>query len=94
LDHSSVVTTGRYVTSNLHMRREALGAFWKHAGLRRVRAQALATKVRVARVLEIAVATRFIWSPKTDQGASSLAIATYAPDKTELKIMGLIWISR
>ncbi len=33
LGHSSVATTSRYVTTNLQMKREALEAFWKRAGL-------------------------------------------------------------
>lgn len=39
LGHSSVATTGRYITTNLQMKREALEAFWKHAGLGRARAK-------------------------------------------------------
>ncbi len=34
LGHSSVATTSRYVTTNLQMKREALEAFWKRAGLK------------------------------------------------------------
>ena len=33
LGHASVATTNRYITTNLKMKREALEAFWKHAGL-------------------------------------------------------------
>jgi len=33
LGHATVATTSRYVTANLQMRREALEAFWKRAGL-------------------------------------------------------------
>jgi site-specific recombinase XerD len=33
LGHTSVATTGRYITTNLQMKREALQTFWKHAGL-------------------------------------------------------------
>jgi site-specific recombinase XerD len=33
LGHSSVATTSRYVSTNLHMKRDALEAFWKRAGL-------------------------------------------------------------
>jgi site-specific recombinase XerD len=33
LGHSTVVTTNRYVTSNLKMKRDVLEAFWKRAGL-------------------------------------------------------------
>ena len=39
LGHFSVATTGRYITTNLQMKREALEAFWKHAGLGRARAR-------------------------------------------------------
>jgi site-specific recombinase XerD len=33
LGHASVATTGRYLTSNLDMKRRALESFWKRAGL-------------------------------------------------------------
>jgi len=35
LGHVSVATTGRYLSSNLEMKRKVLGAFWQHAGLTR-----------------------------------------------------------
>jgi integrase/recombinase XerD len=39
LGHSSVATTNRYITTNLQMKRDALEAFWKQAGLGRARAK-------------------------------------------------------
>ena len=33
LGHTSVATTSRYITTNLHMKRQVLDAFWKRAGL-------------------------------------------------------------
>jgi site-specific recombinase XerD len=33
LGHAGVATTGRYITTNLQMRREAMDVFWKHAGI-------------------------------------------------------------
>ena len=33
LGHSSVATTGRYITTNLQMKRDAMRNFWKHAGI-------------------------------------------------------------
>ena len=33
LGHTSVATTGRYITTNLQMKRDALQTFWKHAGI-------------------------------------------------------------
>ena len=33
LGHATVSTTGRYVATNLQMKREALDTFWKHAGI-------------------------------------------------------------
>ena len=33
LGHAGVATTGRYITTNLQMKRDALEAFWEHAGL-------------------------------------------------------------
>jgi integrase/recombinase XerD len=33
LGHASVATTGRYITTNLQMKRNAMQAFWKTAGI-------------------------------------------------------------
>jgi integrase len=33
LGHSSVATTGRYLQTNLEMKRKVLNQFWKRAGL-------------------------------------------------------------
>jgi site-specific recombinase XerD len=33
LGHASIATTGRYVKTNLQMKRHALNAFWQRAGL-------------------------------------------------------------
>lgn len=33
LGHASVATTGRYITTNLQMKRDAMQAFWKKAGI-------------------------------------------------------------
>ena len=33
LGHASIATTSRYITTNLKMKRDALQAFWKHAGI-------------------------------------------------------------
>jgi len=33
LGHASIATTSRYITTNLQMKREALEAFWLHAGI-------------------------------------------------------------
>lgn len=40
LGHASIATTGRYVSTNLQMKRDALETFWQHAGIRPVRAKA------------------------------------------------------
>jgi site-specific recombinase XerD len=39
LGHTSVATTGRYITTNLQMKRDAMQTFWKHAGLGSTRAK-------------------------------------------------------
>jgi len=39
LGHASVATTGRYITTNLQMKRDALETFWEHAGLEPARAK-------------------------------------------------------
>jgi len=33
LGHASIATTGRYITTNLQMKREAMQTFWIHAGI-------------------------------------------------------------
>lgn len=33
LGHASIATTGRYLTTNLQMKREAMQTFWKHSGI-------------------------------------------------------------
>ena len=40
LGHASVATTGRYITTNLQMKRDAMEAFWKKAGIEPARAKA------------------------------------------------------
>ncbi|WP_157271394.1 tyrosine-type recombinase/integrase [Azohydromonas aeria] len=40
LGHSSIATTGRYLTVNLQMKREAMQAFWKQAGIEPAQARA------------------------------------------------------
>lgn len=37
LGHASVATTGRYITTNLQMKRDAMQAFWKSAGIERAK---------------------------------------------------------
>lgn len=39
LGHASVATTGRYITTNLQMKRDAMQAFWKKAGIESVNAK-------------------------------------------------------
>ncbi len=40
LGHASVATTGRYITTNLQMKRDAMQAFWKKAGIEPANAKA------------------------------------------------------
>lgn len=40
LGHASIATTGRYVSTNLQMKRDALETFWQHAGIPPARAKA------------------------------------------------------
>jgi integrase/recombinase XerD len=39
LGHASIATTGRYITTNLQMKRDALETFWEHAGIEPARAK-------------------------------------------------------
>ena len=40
LGHASITTTGRYITTNLQMKRDALEMFWEHAGIEPAEAKA------------------------------------------------------
>ncbi|NIE81393.1 site-specific integrase [Asaia sp. As-1742] len=37
LGHSSIVTTNRYISTNLKMRRDAIETFWQHAGIETIK---------------------------------------------------------
>ena len=39
LGHASIATTGRYIKTNLQMKRDALETFWRHAGIEPARAR-------------------------------------------------------
>jgi site-specific recombinase XerD len=39
LGHASVATTGKYITTNLQMKRDALETFWEHAGIEAAQAK-------------------------------------------------------
>lgn len=39
LGHASIATTGRYIETNLQMKRDALETFWRHAGIEPARAR-------------------------------------------------------
>lgn len=39
LGHASVGTTGRYITTNLQMKRDAMETFWRHSGIERADAK-------------------------------------------------------
>ena len=39
LGHASVATTGRYITTNLQMKRDAMETFWEHAGIEPAKAK-------------------------------------------------------
>jgi integrase/recombinase XerD len=52
LGHASVATTNRYVSTNVEMKREALDAFWRRAGIRRNQRQRWRPKPDVIAFLE------------------------------------------
>jgi integrase/recombinase XerD len=52
LGHASVATTGRYITTNLRMKREAMQAFWKRAGIEPTRTKAWKPKPDLLAFLE------------------------------------------
>jgi site-specific recombinase XerD len=52
LGHTSVATTGRYITTNLQMKQEAMEAFWKKAGLEPANAKAWKPKANLLAFLQ------------------------------------------
>jgi len=52
LGHASVATTGRYITTNLQMKREAMEAFWKKAGIEPANAKAWKPKASLLAFLQ------------------------------------------
>ncbi|MET0653619.1 MAG: tyrosine-type recombinase/integrase [Hyphomicrobiaceae bacterium] len=52
LGHTSVATTGRYITTNLQMKRDALQTFWKHAGIEPARAKSWKPKADLLAFLQ------------------------------------------
>ena len=45
LGHAGVATTGRYIATNLQMKREAMDVFWTHAGIERAEGGTLEAQV-------------------------------------------------
>ncbi len=52
LCHASVATTGRYITTNLQMKREAMQAFWKKSGIEPANAKAWKPKADMLAFLQ------------------------------------------
>ena len=52
LGHASVATTGRYITTNLQMKRDAMQAFWKKAGIEPANAKAWKPKADMLAFLQ------------------------------------------
>lgn len=52
LGHTSVATTGRYITTNLQMKREAMQAFWKKSGIEPANAKTWKPKADVLAFLQ------------------------------------------
>jgi site-specific recombinase XerD len=52
LGHASVATTGRYITTNLQMKRDALETFWKHAGIEPAQAKPWKPKANLLAFLQ------------------------------------------
>jgi site-specific recombinase XerD len=52
LGHASVATTGRYITTNLQMKRDAMQAFWKKAGIEPANAKAWKPKANLLAFLK------------------------------------------
>jgi site-specific recombinase XerD len=52
LGHASVATTGRYITTNLQMKRDAMQAFWKKAGIEPARTRSWKPKADLLAFLQ------------------------------------------
>ncbi len=52
LGHASVATTGRYITTNLQMKRDALENFWEHAGIEPAQAKPWKPKANLLAFLQ------------------------------------------
>jgi integrase/recombinase XerD len=52
LGHASIATTGRYITTNLQMKRQAMEAFWKNAGLEPANTKAWKPKANLLAFLQ------------------------------------------
>jgi site-specific recombinase XerD len=52
LGHASIATTGRYITTNLQMKRDALQTFWKHAGIEPARTRSWKPKADLLAFLQ------------------------------------------
>ena len=52
LGHASIATTGRYITTNLRMKRDAMQTFWKHAGIEPARAKSWKPKADLLAFLQ------------------------------------------
>lgn len=52
LGHTSIATTGRYITTNLQMKRDAMQAFWKQAGIEPARTKSWKPKADLLAFLQ------------------------------------------
>ncbi len=63
LGHASVATTGRYITANLQMKRDALENFWEHAGIEPARGKPWKPKPDLLAFLRRSDRNDFMLSP-------------------------------
>lgn len=64
IGHASVATTGRYITTNLQMKRDAMQAFWKKAGIEPTRTKAWKPTADRSRSCSLSDCSNFMWWPR------------------------------
>ena len=96
LGHSSVATTSRYVSANLDMKRDALEAFWKRAGIEEKGSRKWHPTPKLLAFRETFVADypEPPLRPETRKCWHSAPFRAFARITPEFGIMSLIWSTR
>jgi hypothetical protein len=93
LGHASVATTGRYLTTNLQMKREALQSFWEHAGIEPTNAKPWKPSLTYSPSCSPSEPYGFYAKIHWHLRYARLGSRSSTPHKTALQIMRLMWSS-